>query len=60
MDEQPDVARGWVITAIVLFLLGAWLTYWVVRLAVTHGMRDALRVDLVRKAELEDAAETAI
>ncbi|HET6908825.1 MAG TPA: hypothetical protein VFH54_05745 [Mycobacteriales bacterium] len=54
------MARGWVITAIVLFLLGAWLTYWVVRLAVTHGMRDALRVDLVRKAELEDAAETAI
>lgn len=39
-------------TAIVLFLLGLYALYLVIRLAVTHGMRDALLKDAITRAEL--------
>ena len=35
-----------------LFLLGLFALYWVVRFAVAHGTRDALREDIVTRAEL--------
>lgn len=40
---------------VVLLLVGVFLAYWVVRLAVTHALRDALREDVLTRAELEDA-----
>ena len=35
--------------AIVLFVLGIYLSYWVVRYGVRHGVRDALRDDLLSR-----------
>lgn len=41
-----------------MFLVGVYVTYWLVRLAVTHGMRDALRNDLLDRAERENVQQT--
>jgi hypothetical protein len=49
-----------VATALVLFLFGSYATYWVVWLAVTHGMRDALRSEALSRAELDELADTSM
>lgn len=42
-----------------MFLVGAYVTYWLVRLAVTHGMADALRKDRLERAELNELQQTS-
>jgi len=47
-------------TLLVLALVGLYATYWVVRSAVAHGMRDALRSDDISRADLDSSPRANI
>jgi len=42
MSGDPAMA-----IAIALFAIGAFMSYWIIRLGVSHGVRDAMRNDLL-------------